>query len=75
MLSLSRKKGESIIISDEIEIVILDIKGETARIGITAPKNISIYRKEIYEQIKLENKEASKFSKISFIKDIFKNKK
>lgn len=59
MLVLSRKKGESIIIGDNIEISIIDIQGDNIRIGINAPKEISIMRKELYEEIKAENIKAT----------------
>ncbi|MCR5608975.1 MAG: carbon storage regulator CsrA [Lachnospiraceae bacterium] len=59
MLALSRKIGESIIIDNETEVVILDIKGDQVKIGVNAPKTIPIYRKEIYEQIQASNKEAA----------------
>jgi carbon storage regulator len=59
MLVLARKKGESIMIGDQIEIVILSTEGDTVRIGIKAPKQIEVYRKEIYEDIQESNKEAS----------------
>lgn len=59
MLALTRRKGESIIVSDNIEIVVLGINGEQVRLGILAPKTISVHRKEIYEQIKNENKAAT----------------
>ena len=62
MLGLSRKKGESIMIGDNIEIAILDVQRDQVKIGINAPKNISIHRKEIYIQIQEENKEAANIS-------------
>ncbi len=55
MLALSRKKGDSIIIGDEIEIVVLGIVGEQVKLGITAPKSIPVHRKEVYAQIQKEN--------------------
>lgn len=58
MLALSRKKGESIIINNNIEVTILEIKGDQIKIGIDAPKSVPIYRKEIYGQIKEENKNS-----------------
>jgi carbon storage regulator len=59
MLALSRKKGEAIILDNDIEVTILDIKGEQIKIGITAPNDVSIYRKEVYLQIQEANKEAA----------------
>ena len=58
MLALSRKQGESIIVGDDIEITVLEIKGEQVKIGISAPKSVPIYRKEIYISIQESNKEA-----------------
>ena len=51
MLALSRKKGEALIINNDIEITILEIKGEQVKIGISAPKEVPVYRKEVYIQI------------------------
>ena len=58
MLALSRKQGESIMIGNDIEITILDIRNDQVKIGISAPKQVGIYRKEIYLQIQEENKQA-----------------
>ena len=60
MLILSRKPNESLIISDSIEVIILEIRGDQVKLGIKAPKEVSVYRKEIYENIQRENLEASK---------------
>ncbi|NRG27625.1 carbon storage regulator CsrA [Bacillus circulans] len=59
MLVLTRKKGEVIKIGDDIEITIVAAKGEQVKIGISAPKNVEIYRKEVYEEIIAENQQAS----------------
>ena len=58
MLALSRKKGDSLIINNNIEVTILEVKGEQVKIGITAPKQVPVYRKEVYSQIQEANKEA-----------------
>lgn len=59
MLVLSRKKGQSIMIGRDIEITIVDVQGEQIRLGISAPKNVTIHRKEVFEEIILENKQAA----------------
>lgn len=59
MLALSRKVNESIIIGNDIEITVLEVKGDQIKIGISAPKSVPIYRKEIYLQIQESNKEAA----------------
>lgn len=56
MLALTRKKGESLVINNNIEISILEVRGDQIKIGITAPKDVPIYRKEVYKQIQEENK-------------------
>lgn len=58
MLALSRKKGEAIVLNNDIEITILEVKGEQVKIGISAPKEVPIYRKEVYMQIQEANKAA-----------------
>ena len=60
MLALSRKKNDALIINNNIEITVLEIKGEQVKLGISAPKEIPIYRKEVYIQIQEANKEAGK---------------
>jgi len=65
MLVLTRKSGQKLIIANDIEIVILEIRGDAVKIGIEAPKHITIYREEIYEEIKKSNQKASSAEKIS----------
>ncbi|MBG9942272.1 carbon storage regulator CsrA [Brevibacillus formosus] len=60
MLVLSRKKNESIMIGDTIEIKIISVDGEQVRIGIEAPRNLDVYRKEIFDAIQEENRLAIK---------------
>jgi carbon storage regulator len=60
MLVLSRRKDETIMIGDDIEITIVDIKGDTVRLGIGAPRNVAVHRKEVYEAIQKENIAAAK---------------
>ncbi len=55
MLVLARRLNESIIIGDDIEVVVIDIKGDQVKLGIRAPKRISVHRKEIYDEIQQEN--------------------
>ncbi|MBE3568889.1 MAG: carbon storage regulator CsrA [Bacillales bacterium] len=59
MLVLTRKKGETIQIGDDIEITVLGVKGDQVKIGIEAPKHVDIHRKEVYLEIQAENAEAS----------------
>ena len=60
MLVLSRQKDESIIIGDDIEITIVDVRGDKVRLGITAPREISVHRREVYEAIQREKESGSK---------------
>ncbi len=59
MLVLSRRKDETIMIGDSVEITVVDIRGDTVRLGITAPRTVSVHRKEIYNAIQQENIEAA----------------
>ncbi|MBO6260848.1 MAG: carbon storage regulator CsrA [Lachnospiraceae bacterium] len=58
MLALSRKKGEALFINNNIEVTVLEVKGDQVKLGIKAPKEIPVYRSEVYEQIQAANKEA-----------------
>jgi carbon storage regulator len=59
MLVLSRQRDERIVIGDEVEVVVVDIRGDKVRLGIVAPNTVSVHRKEIYEAIRRENQDAS----------------
>ena len=74
MLALSRKKDEAVIINDDIEITIIEIKGDQVKIGISAPKSVPIYRKEVYMQIQNANKEAVQSVDIKNNKELFTKK-
>jgi len=70
MLTLSRKKNESVVINNNIEITVLDIKGDQIKIGIAAPKEIPIYRKEIYLQIQESNKNSMNIEGVDALKNL-----
>lgn len=70
MLALSRKKDEAIVINNNIEITIIEIKGEQVKIGITAPKSVPVYRKEVYLQIKQANEDAANVIDISELNNL-----
>ncbi|WMT19802.1 carbon storage regulator CsrA [Parageobacillus toebii] len=74
MLVLTRKKNESIMIGDSIEIKVLAIEGEQIKLGIIAPKHIDVYRKEIYIAIQEENKQAADVS-TNLLQQLKNNKK
>ncbi|MCR5420653.1 MAG: carbon storage regulator CsrA [Lachnospiraceae bacterium] len=71
MLALSRKRDESLIIDNCIEVTILDIRGDQVKVGINAPKEIPIYRKEVYLQIQEANKQAMEPEASEALKNIF----
>lgn len=73
MLVLSRKIDESIIIGDSIEVTIVEVNGRNVKIGIAAPKDVSVHRKEVYEAIKEENIQATKKENLVSLVDFFKS--
>ena len=70
MLALSRKRDESLVIDNNIEVTILDIRGDQVKVGISAPKEIPIYRKEVYLQIQEANKQAMEVDGAEALKKI-----
>ena len=62
MLVLTRKPDQSIMVGTDIEITVLEVRGEQVRLGIRAPRNVTVHRKEVFEQIRLENQNASETS-------------
>lgn len=73
MLALSRKKNEAIIVNNNVEITILEVKGDQVKIGITAPKEVPVYRKEVYVQIQEANKAATDTAGLDALKSLFGN--
>src|SRR3954468_10466289 len=59
MLVLSRQRDETIMIGDDIEVTVVDIRGDKVRLGINAPKHVPVHRKEVYEAIRRENRAAA----------------
>lgn len=70
MLALSRKKNEAIVVNNNIEITVLEIKGDQVKLGISAPKEVPVYRKEVYLQIQEANKEAVNAEGIEALKNL-----
>lgn len=70
MLALSRKKGEALVLNNNIELTILEIKGDQVKIGIDAPKEVPVYRKEVYLQIQEANKEAMNADSLDALKNL-----
>jgi carbon storage regulator len=68
MLVLTRKVNESIIIGDSIEVTVVGVEGDQVKLGITAPREISVHRREVYEQIKRANEEAVHSSPLDMAK-------
>lgn len=70
MLALTRKKGESLVVNNNIEITVLEIRGDQIKIGISAPKNVPVYRKEVYLQIQKENEASLKVDGLEALKNL-----
>ena len=70
MLALSRKKNEALVINNNVEVTVLEIKGEQVKLGITAPREVPVYRKEVYIQIQDSNKEAANVDGMDALKGL-----
>ncbi|MBE5854556.1 MAG: carbon storage regulator CsrA [Lachnospiraceae bacterium] len=70
MLALTRKKQEAIVVNNNVEITVLEVKGDQVKLGISAPKEVPVYRKEIYLQIQEANKEAMSGGNIEGLKNL-----
>lgn len=71
MLALTRKKGESLVINNDIEITILEIRGDQIKLGVSAPKEVPIYRREVYAQIQQENRKSADAQNAQALKELF----
>ena len=71
MLALTRKKGESLVINNDIEITILEIRGDQIKLGVSAPKEVPIYRKEVDTQIQQENRKSADSQNAQALKELF----
>ena len=72
MLALTRKKGEALVINNNIEVTVLEIRGDQIKLGIAAPKEVPVYRKEVYLQIQKENEAALSVDNLSALKGLLK---
>ena len=70
MLALTRKKGEALVINNNIEITVLEIRGDQIKIGISAPKDVPVYRKEVYLQTQKENEAAISVDSLEALKGL-----
>ena len=70
MLALTRKKGEALVINNNIEITVLEIRGDQIKIGISAPKDVPVYRKEVYVQIQEATREAASLEGIENLENL-----
>lgn len=66
MLVLSRQRDETIMIGDDVELTVVDVKGDKVRIGIKAPAHIAVHRKEVYDAIRRENEQAARLGADGF---------
>ena len=71
MLALTRKKGEALVINNNVEVTILEIRGDQIKIGVNAPKEVPVYRKEVCLQIQKENKASVAEDKMEALKNLF----
>jgi len=70
MLALTRKKGESLVLNNNIEVTVLEIRGDQVKLGIKAPRQVPVYRKEVYLQIQKENEAAATVANLSELKKL-----
>ena len=63
MLVLTRRRGQSILVGDDVKIVVLEVNGDQVRLGIEAPRSVSVHREEVYDEIKTANQSAARLPK------------
>ena len=70
MLALTRKKGESLVLNNDIEVTVLEIRGDQVKIGVKAPREEPVYRKELYPQIQKEHEAAASVENLEALKKL-----
>ena len=70
MLALTRKKGESLVLNNDIEVTVLEIRGDQVKLGVKAPREVPVYRKEVYIQIQNENEAAASVENLEALKKL-----
>lgn len=70
MLALSRKKGESLVLNNNVEVTVLEIRGDQVKLGVKAPREVPVYRKEVYLQIQKENEAAASVENLGALKKL-----
>ena len=70
MLALTRKKGESLVLNNDIEVTMLEIRGDQVKLGVKAPREVPVYRKEVYLQIQKENEAAASVENLEALKKL-----
>ena len=70
MLALTRKNGESLVLNHDIEVTVLEIRGDQVKLGIKAPRQVPVYRKEVYLQIQKENEAAASVENLEALKKL-----
>ena len=70
MLALTRKKGEALVLNNDIEVTVLEIRGDQVKLGVKAPRQVPVYRKEVYLQIQKENEAAASVENLEALKKL-----
>ena len=70
MLALTRKKGESLVLNNDIEVTVLEIRGDQVKLGVKAPRQVPVYRNEVYLQIQKENEAAASVENLEALKKL-----